>query len=67
MDRSVRRARGKLRFFNCKRCDHALRYGASHCGACWEPTPTYNRKWVLVLSVVLVILAVLSAAVLQSI
>ncbi|WP_176085557.1 hypothetical protein [Martelella sp. HB161492] len=37
------------RLFGCT-CGHKLRLGASRCGACYRPTPIYNRRWFYLLA-----------------
>lgn len=35
--------RTPLRLFTCATCGHKLRFGASRCGQCWQPSPLYNQ------------------------
>ncbi len=41
-----------FRVFHC-RCNHKLRFGASTCSYCFNPTPSYNRWWVPPLTAVI--------------
>jgi len=48
-----------FRFFTCRFCGHKLRYGASRCGACHQPTQVLNRRWPLAVAIPLVAFLVL--------
>ena len=32
-----------IRVFECPKCDHALRFGSSRCGRCYNTAPLKNR------------------------
>ena len=37
------KTRQPLRLISCKTCGHKLRFGASRCGQCWQPSPLINQ------------------------
>lgn len=37
---------GSYRPYSCSACGHKLRFGASNCGRCYEPTGLLNRRWI---------------------
>ena len=64
MSQDVSRDSGTKRLFRCGSCRHKMRFGASRCGACWEPTPIYNHASVLVGAPMIALIAGLVTALL---
>ena len=53
------------RYFQCRFCNHMMRFGASHCGSCYQPAPVYNRVWVWWLVGLAVVLFAMWIAIVQ--